>query len=46
MLGFKAETFQLELHSTKHVKIYNIKLKLLGYDIYLRVIWNKFNKSF
>ena len=35
VLVFKAETFSLELHLTKHVKRYNIKLKLLGYYIYL-----------
>ena len=38
MLGFKAETFWLEQHLTKHVNRYNIKLQLLGY-IYLFVIW-------
>ena len=34
VLGFKAETFWLELHLTKYAKRYNIKLNLLGYDIY------------
>ena len=46
VLGFRAETFSLELDLTKHVKRYNIKLKFLGYDIYLRVIWIQFNESF
>ena len=45
-LGFKAEMFSLELHLTKFVKRYSIKLNSLGYDIYLRVIWVQFNKSF
>ena len=39
VLGFQAETFWFELHLTKHVKRHNIKLKLLGYDIHLLVIW-------
>ena len=39
VLGFKAQTFSLELHLTKYVKTYRIKLNSLGYDIYLRVIW-------
>ena len=39
MLGFKAETFSL--HLTKYVK-----LNSLSHDIYLRVIWVSFNRSF
>ena len=39
VLDFKAEMFPLELHLTKYVKRYSMKLNSLGYDIYMRVIW-------
>ena len=39
VLGFKAETFSLRL--TKYVE-----LNSLSHDIYLRVTWIQFNKSF
>ena len=46
VLGFKAEMFSLELHLAKYDKRYCMKLNSLGYDIYLRVIWIQFKKSF
>ena len=44
LLGFKTETFSQ--HLTKYVKRYSMKLNSLGHEIYLRVIWIQFNKSF